>query len=199
MLLRATVATCLAVTLLAAVAGTAVGKETMTVEVAEIGSRFIPDLAEGGTVPRRGTTFVTEGYIYPEGTLTCADGVCNGVVYDAAGNPSPEFPDEVIGTWTCYGSFTEDAETASTGPLLLSTQMYDMGESPGADTILSSGWELADIGVPVSRAITGGTGDHAGATGVQTQTLLGFNNTETIVGDAPAFGVGLHVELTSLG
>jgi hypothetical protein len=85
-----------------------------------------------------------------------------------------------------------------TGPVLVSTRIYDLGDSPGADSVVSTGWELADIGVPVSRAITGGTSDHAGATGVQTQTLLGFNNAETVIGEAPVFGVGLSVELVTL-
>jgi hypothetical protein len=43
------------------------------------------------------------------------------VVYDAEGNPSPEFPDRVIGTWTCYGTHTEDAATTTSGPLVVTT------------------------------------------------------------------------------
>lgn len=173
-------------------AAPAIAKETLTVEVAEIGTRYVLDL--GQTQPIRGTTFVTEGYLYADGTLTCDEGACDGVVYDADGNPAPEFPDQVVGTWTCYGTFTGDA-TTTTGPLLVSTQYYDLGDGPGADMIATSGWELADIGVPVSRAITGGTGDHAGASGVQIQTILGFNNGDTVIGDAPAFGVALSVDL----
>ena len=43
---------------------------------------------------RRGANyFITDGYVYEPGTLTCTDGVCDGVVYDDAGTPSPEFPD----------------------------------------------------------------------------------------------------------
>jgi hypothetical protein len=172
-------------------------KETLTLEVAEIGSRYVPDLPVGQTQPLRGTTFVTEGYLYAEGTLTCAEGACDGVVYDEQGNPAPEFPDQVVGMWTCYGTFTEVAQPASTGPLLVSTQYYDLGDGPGADMFVTSGWELADVGVPVSRAITGGTGKHAGASGVQTQALLGYNNAETVLGDVPAFGVALSVELVT--
>jgi hypothetical protein len=131
-------------------------------------------------------------YLYAVGTLTCADAACDGVVYDPEGNPAPAFPDQVVGTWTCYGTFTGDATTTS-GPLLVSTQFYDLGDSPGADTIATSGWELADVGVPASRAITSGTGEHGGASGVQTQTILGVDNGETVIGDAPAFGVALRV------
>jgi len=170
-----------------------VAQETLTVEVAEIGTRYVLD--RGQNRPIRGTTFVTEGYLYQAGTLTC-DGGCDGVVYDAEGNPSPEFPDQVVGTWTCYGTFTGNARTTS-GTLLVSTQFYDLGDGPGADMVVTSGWELADIGVPVSRAIIGGTGEHAGASGVQTQTLLGFNNGDTVIDDAPAAGVALSVDLVT--
>ena len=194
---KTTLAGCLsalaAVTMLTA---SATAQETQTFEVAEIGSRYVPVLLPGQEQPVRGTTFITEGYLYPEGTVTCTDGTCDGVVYDDAGVPAPEFPDAVVGMWTCYGTFTADG-TATSGPLLVSTQSYDLGDDPGADAILTSGWELADVDVPVTRAIIGGTGDHASASGVQTQTLLGFNNTETMVGDAPVFGVVLSVELVT--
>jgi hypothetical protein len=190
-------AACLAA-LAAVPAATAGGgaEEGQTLEVAEIGSRYVLDLAEGQTQPVRGTTFITEGYLYPEGTLTCNEDACDGVVYDADGVPSPEFPDKVVGMWTCYGTTLEEGAVTS-GPNVASTQLYELGESPGADTVVSIGLELADVAVPIQRAITGGTGEHAGANGVLTQTLLGFNNAETMVGDTPAVGVVLRVELVT--
>jgi hypothetical protein len=175
-------------------AATVSAQETLNMEVAEIGSRYVLDL--GQAQPVRGTTFVTEGYLYADGTLTCDGGACDGVVYDAEGNPAPEFPDQVVGTWTCYGTFVGDATTTS-GPLVVTTQYYDLGDGYGADMIVTTGWELADVGVPVDRAIIGGTGDHASASGIQTQTLLGFNNGSTVIGDAPVAGVGLSVELVT--
>jgi hypothetical protein len=39
---------------------------------------------------------------------------------------------------------------------------------------MSEGYELVDVGAPVLRAITGGTGPFAGAKGEAMQTLLGF-------------------------
>lgn len=186
----ATIAAMLALT------ASATARERQTLEVAEIGSRYVPVLLPGQEQPVRGTTFVTEGYIYEEGTLTCTDDGCDGVMYDAEGVPSPEFPDAVVGMWTCYGTFTADG-TATSGPLVVSTQSYDFGDSPGADTIVSNGWELADVGVAVDRAIVGGTGDYRGARGRQTQTLLGYNNAETMVDDAPVVGVVLSVELVT--
>jgi hypothetical protein len=196
-LMKIALAACLSgLAVVGAGASTAVAQETQTLEVAEIGSRYILDLAEGQTLPLRGTTFITEGYLYEEGTLTCSEGACDGVVYDAEGVPSPEFPDAVVGMWTCYGTTLEEGAVTS-GPNVASTQLYELGETPGADTVVSTGVELADVGVPIQRAITGGTGEHAGANGVQTQTVLGFNNAETMVGDKPVVGVVLSVELVT--
>ncbi len=172
-------------------------RRVRAVEIAETGSRFVPDpdLVDANGVPTRGNYFVTEGYIYKPGTLTCTAGTCNGVVYDEQGSPSPEFPDRVIGTWTCYGTHIEDAATTTTGPLVASTQLYDFGDSIGEHTIVTSGFELADVGVPVNRAIVGGTGASRTAGGTQTQTLLGLNNPDLVVAGRPLFGVTLSVRL----
>jgi hypothetical protein len=172
-------------------------QQVRTVEVAEAGSRFVtdPDLVDGSGVPTRGNYFITEGYLYREGTITCHDGTCNGVVYDAQGNPSPEFPERMIGTWTCYGTHTEDAATTTSGPLVVTTQIYDLGDSVGDDTIVTSGFELADVGVEVTRAIIGGTGQSSDANGSHTQTLLGLNNPDLVVDGRPLFGVTLSVQL----
>src|SRR3954451_19648445 len=66
-------------------------------EVAEDGTRFTwtgdPALTDG--LPDRDATYITQGYIYPEGTLNGS----NGVLADG----SPEFPDKVLGQWSCYG------------------------------------------------------------------------------------------------
>jgi hypothetical protein len=184
----------------AATAATASGSgdhRFRVVEVAETGSRFVPDpdLVDAGGVPTRGNYFVTEGYLYRQGTVTCSDGACNGVVYDAEGNPSPEFPDRVIGSWTCYGTHTEDAATTTSGPLVVTTQLYDLGAAPGAHTIVTNGFELADVGVAIERAITGGTGRDRDARGTQTQTLLGLNNPDLVIDGVPFFGVTLRVQL----
>ena len=41
-------------------------------------------------------------------------------------------------------------------------------------------YELADVGIAIERAITGGTGPYAGARGEAEQTFLGFNATEGV-------------------
>ena len=149
-------------------------------DVAEDGTHFAwdPDLTDGDGMPGYGTSFITQGYIYPAGTLT--DG--NGVNADG----SPEFPDQVLGVWVCRGWFVGEGMLTTTGPLVVTSQLYSFGDTPGEAMLSSDGYELADVGVEVTRAITGGTGSFIGAGGEARQILLGLNATE---------GVNLQYEL----
>lgn len=137
-------------------------------DVAEDGTRFVfaeqPVHDDG--MPAYGNAFVTQGYIYPEGTL---DGT-NGVLADG----SPEFPEQVLGEWTCRGWFIGDGAHTTTGQWVITTQVYAFEDA----ILVTDGYELADIDVPAPRAITGGTGPYASVSGDGEQTLLGFNATE---------------------
>ena len=146
----------------------AASADVLRFEVAEDGNRFAFDESRvySDGMPAHGSGFVTQGYIYPDGTLNGS----NGVLADG----SPEFPDKVIGEWTCYGYMIGKAGHATTGAWVVSTQIYQFsGEYDGA-TVVTNGFEIADLNVPVSRAVTGGTGAFNGASGEQTQSLLGF-------------------------
>jgi hypothetical protein len=140
--------------------------DTIRVEVAEDGARFVfgQDYLFPDGMPAYGSPFVTQGYIYPEGTLNGT----NGVLEDG----SPEFPDKVIGEWTCYGYMIGEGAHATTGEWVVSTQIYKLHEQDA--TIVTNGFEIADLNVPAARAITGGTGEFSAASGEQTQELLGF-------------------------
>lgn len=153
---------------------------TVTFDVAEDMSRFVFDesIAFDDGMPKHGSAFITQGYIYPAGTLSGG----NGVLADG----SPEFPDKVIGEWTCRGWFVGEGAHATTGPMVISTQLYNLGDEYGDETFVSEGFELVDVDVVIERAITGGTGEYAGARGVLKQTFLGFNASE---------GVNLTVEV----
>ncbi|GAB4442899.1 MAG: hypothetical protein OHK0015_42170 [Chloroflexi bacterium OHK40] len=148
--------------------------ERLEFEVAEDMTRFVfdKDVSFEDGLPADGSSFITRGYLYAPGTLTCdADGACNGVNEDG----SPEFPDKLIGEWICSGYMINDAGHAKGGVWVFSTQFFQLSDTPGAETIVSTGYELADLGVAISRAITGGTGDYKDARGQGEQTLLGFN------------------------
>jgi hypothetical protein len=149
-------------------------------DMAEDGTHFVfdPDLTDGDGMPGYGTSFVTRGYLYPAGTLIEGNGV------NADG--SPEFPDQVLGEWICRGWFVGEGLGTTTGAMVVTSQLYSFGATPGEAMISSDGYELADVGVEVARAITGGTGSFVGAGGEARQILLGFNATE---------GVNLQYEL----
>jgi hypothetical protein len=148
--------------------------QTIKVDVAEDMSRFVFDqsVAFEDGMPMHGSSFITQGYIYPAGTLNGT----NGVLEDG----SPEFPELVLGEWTCRGWFVGDGAHAQSGPMVVTTQIYNFGEVLGAEMIITDGYELADIGVAVQRAITGGTGSYLGVEGVLNQTFLGFNASEGV-------------------
>ena len=74
----------------------------------------------------------------------------------------------------------------TTGALVVTSQLYTFGDTPGEAMLSSDGFELVDVGMEVSRAITGGTGSFAGAGGEARQVLLGLNASE---------GVNLRYEL----
>ncbi len=146
------------------------GARHLRFDVAENGKRFTPDETpvHPGGLPAYGNEFITEGYIYPYGTLDGANGVND--------DGSPEFPDKVIGKWYCRGWHVGDGALTATGPWVVTHQLYDLGDEPGRTTLASDGIELADLNVPFRRAITGGTGRFSDARGQVTQTFLRFPN-----------------------
>jgi hypothetical protein len=146
---------------------------TIEVDIAEDGTRFVFDEAPvfDDGMPSHGNAFLTQGYIYPAGTLTDSNGV------DPDG--TPEYPDKVIGEWSCRGYFIGDGAHTTEGSWVFTTQLYAFGGADadsGQDTIVVTGYEGAEPGVAVTGAITGGTGPYATARGEADQTLLGFNN-----------------------
>jgi hypothetical protein len=137
-------------------------------EVAEDGSRFTwngePSLTDG--LPDQDATYITQGYIYPEGTLNGS----NGVLADG----SPEFPDKVLGQWSCYGWYVGAGKPDQTAPWITS-HLFNFGDTYGAATLVSEGYSIDDLDVALERAVVGGTGDYAGARGIQLETNLGHN------------------------
>jgi hypothetical protein len=145
---------------------------TIDVDVAEDGTRFVIDEAPvfDDGFPAYGNAFVTQGYIYPDGTLTDTNGV----------NPdgSPEFPDKVIGEWSCKGYFIADGAHTTEGSWVYTTQLFAFGDDAdnGAETIVVTGYESGIVGDTVTGAITGGTGRYMTARGEANQTFIGMNN-----------------------
>lgn len=162
-MLRTTLST---LALLAATAGLAQADALTAFDVAEDHTRIFmaaQPVHENG-MPAHGNAFVSQGYIYPEGTL--ADGTV-GVLKDG----SPAFPDLVLGTWTCDGYFVGEGGNATTGVWIISRQTFAFDD--GA-TVVTQGTEIADIGQPNLRPVTGATGDYVEINGGLIQTTLGF-------------------------
>ncbi|WP_298922233.1 hypothetical protein [uncultured Roseobacter sp.] len=139
----------------------------MSFDVAEDHTRIFmaaQPLHENG-MPAHGNAFLSQGYIYPAGTLQ--DGV-PGVLKDG----SPAFPDLVLGTWTCDGYFVGEAGNATSGAWVISRQVFAFARG---DQIITQGTEIADLGEENLRPITGATGDYAAIEGGLVQTTLGFN------------------------
>ncbi len=156
-----------------AIAGSAFAGQAVTqFDVAEDHTRFIfavEPVHESG-MPAHGNPFVTQGYIYPAGTLA---GNIAGVLEDG----TPAFPEKVLGSWTCDGWFVGDGGDAQTGVWLVSRQIVQFNDG---DTIITQGTELADIGIQNARPITGATGEYAKFDGEMLQTLIGFTQFEGV-------------------
>ena len=146
--------------------------ETIAIEIAEDMTQFVfnQDIVFEDGMPSHGSGFVTKGYIYPAGTISEKDGIYNGVNPDG----SAEFPDKVLGEWVCYGYMIDDAMHAESGAIVVSKQYINFNGEQGAQMIVSEGYERIDDKW-TTRAITGGTGDYLGATGIQRQRFLGVN------------------------
>ncbi len=146
--------------------GVEIRKETVTFDVACIGDTWrdspVRDQEPGDY---RGTPFMVEGFIYPEGTVQP-----NGFVPSDNG---------AIGHWFCRGFLLIHSQRPE--PHLASVQEYQFGRISEsnlfpADSITTSGIEGTVLPEPVMhRAVVGGTGIYRAATGELTQTNLGFN------------------------
>ncbi len=150
----------------------------MSFDVAEDLTRFVfaaePVFDDG--MPAYGNAFVTQGYIYEDGTL---DDGAEGTLADGR----PAFPDKVIGRWTCDGYFVGDGARTLTGAWVISRQVF---EFDSGEILINQGAELADVDVAGPRAITGGTGVYAHVGAEMTQTLLGMTD---------GFGARLSIDI----
>ncbi len=152
-----------------AVASSAFASDTpKSFDVAEDITRFVfadkPVFDDG--MPAYGNAFITQGYIYEDGTL---DSGAEGTLADG----SPAFPHKVIGTWTCDGYFVGDGARTTTGAMVITRQVF---EFDNGDILINQGAELADVNVKAPRVITGGTGSFAGLSGEMSQVLLGMTD-----------------------
>jgi hypothetical protein len=144
-----------------------------TFDVAEDMALFVEPRVPVGTEPLRGSFFITEGKIFPEGTIPST----NGEQFD------PNAISGEIGRWFCKGTFLVAGSVFDkSAEAVFSDQVYLF---PGGQrSIATTGTEGNGS---VVRPVIGGTGIYAGYTGEQRQQFLGFNKTG---------GVNLRVTIT---
>ena len=163
----------------------AASETVLQFDIAEIPSRYSFDenKVDDSGMPTYGASFITQGYIYPEGTLDGTNGVLE--------NGEPEFPELVLGIWTCKGWVViEDMTQAEGQPAAATTQIFQFGDLADNNIVITEGYEMMAIDTPVMRAITGGSGDYFAVRGQQRQTLIGVTE---------QMGVNLRVALELAG
>jgi hypothetical protein len=144
----------------------------LTVDVAEDFTKFNPTFVKPtDTEPKRGSWFITEGNVYPDGTI------------QGAGETFDPNTGGAIGRWYCRGTHLVSASEIPAAPLWVDTaQLYFLPDDE--HSIVTDGLEGSKT---ILRAVTGGTGQFRGYLGKQRQEFLGFNKTG---------GVNLRVTFT---
>ncbi len=136
-----------------------------TVDVAEdLNGKFVPTLVRPeDTQPERGSFYVTQGRVFPAGTIE-GDGA------DFDPNRSGH-----VGIWISRGTHLVAASEIPQAETwwVHTAQLYILGRQ-GKEQIATEGVE--GIGT-VSRIVNGGTGNYVGWVGEQRQTFLGSNAT----------------------
>jgi len=132
-----------------------------SVDVAEDFTRFVFTPVTPGAAPERGATFITEGALFPAGTIP--------------DDPTDFDPGKAgsTGKWICSGTHLVAAsEIPAASVWVVTDQLYQL---PGQEQMLTtSGTEGGTLSI---RAVTGGTGAFKGWIGEQRQRFLGFNKT----------------------
>ena len=135
-----------------------------TVDVAEdLAGKFVPTLVKPEHVqPELGSFFVTEGRVFPAGTI------------EGDGADFDPYRSGHIGVWICRGTHLVSASDIPAAPWWVHTaQVFVLGRQ-AKEQLATEGIEGAGT---LTRIVTGGTGNYAGFIGEQRTTFLGFNAT----------------------
>ena len=151
------------------------GKKVLRYDVLQDGATFFAIAQDGfdDFTFANGAGFSIQGWIYPAGTFD------KDFVPDLV-NGMPPFQDKILGRWSCRGLFVKDI--SESGIQLVGSQVWIFGPLDGRrgrKTLMTDGIDLSaeatDFNIPFKRAITGGTGPFAGASGEQISTNYGFS------------------------
>jgi hypothetical protein len=142
--------------------GSQSNSRVFTVDVAEDFDKFVPSPPfDQDGVPQRGSFFITEGKIYPKGTIKD-----EGTSFD----PNAE---GAIGQWFCRGTHLVSGVAFPEARFAVDTaQAYLLSDDN--NMIVTDGLE-GGFGHILQRVVSGGTGKYRNFIGIQKQELLGFN------------------------
>ena len=141
--------------------------KTIVIDVAEDArTASVNTASPTDTGPKRGATAISNGKIYPGGTIAAGDGLDIDTLTGS------------IGTWVTRGTFNVDLSQLLAGahPALSATQYYlfsPTGVSDGEEALFSEGPEF---GATTHRVVLGGTGRYRGVIGEVQQETLGNNS-----------------------
>src|SRR5207253_4821495 len=130
--------------------------KTIVIDVAEDArTTSVNTASPTDTGPKRGATAISNGKIYPGGTIASGDGLDIDTLTGS------------IGTWITRGTFNVDLSQILAGahPVLFTTQYYlfsPTGALEGEDAFMSEGPEA---GATTHRVVLGGTGRYRGVIG----------------------------------
>jgi hypothetical protein len=135
----------------------------VTMDVAEDLGKAVPTLVKPeDTQPERGTFYITEGRLFPAGTIE-GDG--------ADFNPARSGH---IGVWYSRGThLVSSSEIPAASLWAFTAQLFQIGRQ-GVEFISSEGFEGSG---ELTRVVTGGGGNYTGFVGQQRTTFLGVNQT----------------------
>src|SRR5438552_6525033 len=142
--------------------------KTLVIDVAEDMRTLSANTASPtDTEPKRGTTAIINGKIYPGGTIPAGDGLDIDTLTGSIGN------------WITRHTLNFDASQIAAGahPALSSTEYYlftRTGVSDGEEALFSEGPEF---GATTHRVVLGGTGRYRGVIGEVQEETLGANST----------------------
>ena len=142
--------------------------KTIVIDVAEdMRTLSVNTASPTDTEPKRGTTAIINGKMYPGGTIAAGDGLDIDTLTGSIGN------------WITRHTLNFDASQIVAGahPALSSTEYYlftRTGVSDGEEALFSEGPEF---GATTHRVVLGGTGRYRGVIGEVQEETLGANST----------------------
>ena len=139
--------------------------KTLKVDVAIDAATFSPNNNDPSdpSNPKRGTTFIVTGKIFPAGTIP------PGVTSFDPNQPGS------IGLWACRGVFLADLADIMSGKAKHAFDTTQLFFFPDDNNLIAVEGIEGSVGVTTQRVVLGGTGMFTGVSGTASQETIGLN------------------------